>query len=157
MQNVSSIPAVAAASLSAVQAVLILARTPSCVRRLVPLLLAGFLASLSGYLFLPRDSALHDPVLFVLLWAAGAFLIAASNGRMLGIWSGATATFFFSLLIARAAGHASSVPYVALRSFGIALLAACPLGILLQFWRKKRSLPGLLTFMAGFLWLGAAG
>ena len=157
MQNVSSISAGACAGLFAAQAVLILVRTRSCVRRPVPLLLAGFLGLLPAHVLLIPDSALHDPVLIALLWAAGAFLIRASNAGMFGMWSGATATLFCSLLIARALGHASSVPYMAFHSFGIALLAALPLGILFRLWRTKHSLSALLTFMAGVLWISLAG
>src|SRR5271169_2047214 len=102
MQNVSSFPVMAAGSLFAAQAVLILVRTRSCVRRLIPLPLAGFLGLLPAWVLLAPDSALHDPVLLALLWAAGAFLIRASNAGMFGMWSGATGTLFCSLLIGRA-------------------------------------------------------
>ncbi len=92
-----------------------------------------------------------------MLWVAGAFLLRASNAGMFGMWSGAIVTLFCSLLIARALGHAGSVPYVALRSFGIALLAALPLGMLFRSWRRKHALSALLTFAAGGFWIGCTG
>jgi signal transduction histidine kinase len=122
----------------------------------VPLLLAGFLILLSVHALLPRTSVLHDPILLALIWAGGSFLIRASNGKQFGMWSGAAITLVCALLLARALGYAGSVSSAALRSFGTALLAAVPLGILFRFGRKTRSLPVVATFVAVSLWIGLA-
>ena len=157
MQNVVSIPAVAAVCLLAAQAVLLLVRIPSCVRRAVPLLLVTFLILLSVHALLPQGSVLHDLIVAALLWAAGSFLIRATNRKMLGTWTGANIAFICTLLLCRALGYEGSISYAALLSFGITLLAAVPLGILLQVWRAKHSLSSLFTFFAGSLWLALAG
>ncbi|MGA2378588.1 MAG: ATP-binding protein [Spirochaetia bacterium] len=153
MQNVVSISAVAAASLLVAQAALVLVRTPLCARRSVPLLLAAFFIMLTLHVLPPRGSAIHDLILIALLWSAGSFLIRASNRRLFGSWAGANISFVCTLVISRALGHGDSVAYMALRSFGITLLAAFPLGVLFEIWRKKRSLSALAAFIAGSLCL----
>ena len=110
MQNVVSISAVAAASLLAAQAALVLARTPLCARRSVPLLLAAFLILLSLHVLLPRGSAIHDLVLIALLWAAGSFLIRALNRRLFGSWAGANISLVCTLVISRALGQGTPPP-----------------------------------------------
>jgi len=157
MQNVVSVPAVVAVSLLAAQAALVLLRTPSCVRRSVPLLLAAFLIGLSIHLLLRRGTALHELILLTLLWTAGSFLIRACGRRLFGAFAGAAIALACTLLLARTLGYESTIPYMALRSFGSALLAAVPLGIPFRIWKSKRSLSALATLSAGAFWLGFAG
>ncbi len=98
-------------------------------------------------------AALQELLLIAAVWAAGAFLIRATSRRMLGPWVGGCAALCLMLAFARALGFEKSVPYIALRSFGIALLAATLLGMLFRIWRQKRSYPALATFVAGCAWL----
>jgi signal transduction histidine kinase len=156
MQNVPVLGVVAAGLLAA-QAVLVLIRTSSCVRRSIPVFLAAFLLLLSMLPFLQSGSLHHDLVLVALLWTSGAFLIRVSSRAMWGTWTGSNIAFACTLLISRALGYGNSISYTALRSFGIVILAAVPLGILFTFWQKNRPLPSLLTFSVGCFWLGLAG
>jgi signal transduction histidine kinase len=153
MQNVISFPSVAALSLFAIQAVLVLIRTSSCLRPSVPLLLSGFLLAMTSRLAPFSGAALRELLLIAAIWAAGAFLIRATSRRMLGPWVGGCAALCLMLAFARALGLEKSVPYTALRSFGIALLAATLLGMLFRIWHQKRSYQALATFVAGCAWL----
>ncbi len=157
MQNVVSIPAAAAMCLFSVQAVLVLIRTPPCVRPSVPLLLSGFFLAMTMRLLLPGGDAFQELLLIALIWAAGAFLVRATSRRMFGPWAGGNVALCLTLLLARALGHGDAVPYAALRLFGVALLASIPLAMLFKIWHQKRSYPALATFVAGCLWLLVGG
>jgi signal transduction histidine kinase len=76
---------------------------------------------------------------------------------MFGTWAGANIALLCTLFLSRALGYADSVSYAALRLFGIGLLAALPLGIVFELWRKMRSLAAFATFSAGCLCLVRAG
>ena len=157
MQNVISIPAAAAMCLFTAQAVLVLIRTPPCVRPSVPLLLAGFLLAMSIRLVPNSGTLLQEMLLVLLLWSAGGFLIRATHRRTFGQWAGANLALCFTLTLARVLGYQEAIPYVALRAFGFALLAAIILRILSRIWRAQRSAPVLATLAAGCLWLLIGG
>jgi signal transduction histidine kinase len=157
MQNVVALAATVAMCLMAAQAGLVLIRTPSCVRRSVPILLAAFLLAVSLHLALPRGSSLRELIGPALLWAAGAFLIQAARRGSLRAWTGAVLAFLCSLAIARALGRSDSIPYEALRAFGTVVLSAVPLGIALECWRHRHSAAALAAFISGMLWMACAG
>jgi signal transduction histidine kinase len=159
MENVVSLPVAAAVCLFGAQSLLVLIRTRSCLRPSVPLLLSGFLLAMTARLLRFGGSSLQEVLLVVIIWAAGAFLIRAGNRRMFGQWASGCLALLLTLLLARALGPEDAAPYVAFRSFGIALLAAVPLGLLFRAWRSRSAVQALATFVACCLWLlvGAAG
>ena len=157
MENVVPAPAAAALCLLAVQAVLVLVRTPASVRPSVPLLLSGFLLAMTLRLLPFVSAAFREGLLIALIWSAGAFLIRATNRRMFWPWAGVSLALCLTLMLARALGYESAVQYGALRSFGVALLAAMPIGMSFGIWRVRRSMPALATFLAGGLWLLIGG
>jgi signal transduction histidine kinase len=157
MQNVVPVSAIATVSLLVAQLALVLTRTRSCARPSVPLYLAVFLTLFSAQIVLPPGSALQDVVVPAMLWAAGAFLIRSSKRRLFGAWAGAAMALVGTLLLAHALGYESSVPCAAFRFFGIALLAAMPLGISFASWRRNGSPAALSTFIAGAICLCCAG
>jgi len=157
MQNVISFSSTAATAVLVIQAVLVLARTPFCVRRSVPILLSVFLGAIAARLALPTAAVLHELLTIGIIWSAGAFLIRAMNRRLFGAWAGVNLAFLFTLCLARGLGYESAVTYAALREFGIGLLSVIPLGMLARIWNGKRCVPALATFLAGCLWLIIGG
>jgi signal transduction histidine kinase len=157
MQNVDFV-LTAAVTLFFAQAALLIMRTPSCVRRVEPLMLAAFLLLLALWLVTPSWMNLHGPLLVLPLWAGGAFLLRVEGRSSLAWWTSASAGFLLALLLAGLLGYRDSVPYVAFRGFGMALLSALPLGILFRLWSASRSTPTMLTLISCSLWLvtGAA-
>ena len=157
MQNVVTAAAAAATCLLAAQACLVLVRARSCVRRSVPILLAAFLFAVPLHLALPRASALRELIGPLVVWAAGSFLIRAAGRAAFREWTGAVAALGCSLIVARLLGLSGSIPYDALRYFGILLLSAVPLGITIRCWRRRHSAAALTAFIAGVLWIACAG
>jgi signal transduction histidine kinase len=156
MQNVSSVAAVIAAGLLAAQALLVLNRARSCVRRQVPVLLAVFFALVSLHAFAAPGSPASELVLVGLLWSGGAFLLSASRRRGSRAWTGAAVAVVLTFLVGRALGHEGSAQYQWLRAFSCAMLGSIVLALVLASWREKRSAAAALTFLGGCLWMGAA-
>jgi signal transduction histidine kinase len=153
MQNVDFL-LIAAVTLFIAQAVLLLIRTSSCIHHVEPLTLAAFLFFLALWLVMPR-ALIRGPILLLSLWAGGVFLFTAAGRRNLGWWSGVSAGFPLALLLAGLLGYQNSVPYVAFRAFGIALLSVPAIGELFRLWRASRSRLALITLLSCCIWLAA--
>ncbi len=157
MQNVGSILEVSAVSLLLGQAAIVLSRVPRCRRRAGPLLLAASLVLLALLAWTPRGTISRDLLLLSLLWAGGAFLVLIACPRRLAAWTGASIVLAAVLLFSSLLGSRDSIPFIALRAFGVLLLATGPMGLVAKLWIRSRSIAALLTFLACALWAMTAG
>lgn len=154
MQNVDFV-LTGAVTLLAAQAALLLVRIRSCTRRVEPLLFAAFLLFLALWLLTPSGVLLRGPLLVLPVWAGGAFLLTVDRRRKLALWSGVSAGFLLALLLAGLLGYRDSVPYLAFRVFGMALLSALPVRLLFKLWSASRSGVALITLLTCCIWLVA--
>jgi len=154
MQNVDFL-SIAAVTLFVAQAALLLVRTGSCIRHVEPLMLAAFHFFLALWLVTPSGTLLRDLFLVLPLWAGGAFLLTAIGRRNLAWRSSVSAGFLLALLLAGLLGYRNSVPYVAFRAFGMALLCGLAMRALFRLWRASRSSLALITFLSCCIWLAA--
>ena len=157
MQNVSLAVAAAAAALFLSEAILVAIRTPSCVRKQVPLALVGFLVLVGLRPFLPPGSGAEDAAAAAAAWAAGAFLLKAGGRRGLAAWTTASVFAVFVLLMARALGYDQTTQFRFLRLFAFAGLSAVPLVMAGLLARGTRSEAAWLTVACACAWLVAQG
>ncbi len=157
MQNVTSAAIIAAVSLLVAQAALVVVRTPSCVRRHVPLLLVAALLLCALHAAASTGSAAAELSLVAVQWACGSFLLLASRRKGFKGWTGASAAVLLTLLIGRALGHEDSIQYQALSAFSCTALASILLGTTWSLWREGQSPAALAAFAAGCCWILIGG
>ena len=154
MQNVVPIATTAAITLIAAQAAILLVRIPSSPRRFEPLLLAAFILSASLMLIAPGGDISRSAIVVFMIWAGGAFL-ARAVGRRIAAWTGGSVAFLLVLFLAAALGYQATIPFMAFRAFGAALLVSVVLRSLWRLWRASRSISILMTLISVCLLLAA--
>jgi signal transduction histidine kinase len=114
-------------------------------------MLAAFLFFLAIWLVTPPSAGIRDSILVLTLWAGRAFLLGAGERRKLGWWSCVSAGFLLVLVLARLLGHDGSVPYIAFRAFGMALLSGISLWDLFGYSSSSRL--AFITLLSCFIWV----
>ena len=158
MKNVELVVAAASVTLLLTQAMLLLARAPSCPSRKSPYFLATFLLLFAFSRIVPPGALLRDAILVAGFLPVWLFLSQARDGRERVLGTLAWGAAILVVVAAGILGYHDTLPFLGFRSFAIAVLAVMLLRDIFRHWRHSRSPVALLTFACGCLWLagGAA-
>ena len=139
--------------LLAAQVLLVIVRARASIVRGEHVLLCIFCAALAAAEIIPSTGFVRAIVLTVASWAGAGFLLRAMRMPWLMPWSAASAAFVGLLVLTAGMGFAGTVPFLSLTAFGLLILSALPLGLLLRLHRKKGTAAALIVFLSGAAWL----
>jgi signal transduction histidine kinase len=142
-------------TLLAAQLVLLIIRSLSVRVRIEYMFLFSFCALLAILEIMPPAGFIHSAMIIAASWAGTGFLIRVQRRTWLVPWSAGSAAFIVVLLLADGMGYGSTLPYHFLSAFGIAVLSAMPLGLLIHLHRASGAAGTVLAFLAGVAWLAA--